>query len=103
VNISVVFLRTRWSFSMSPKIVIQAADAISFPCDVLILKYAQNLYGLDAAVFNILASGKEPIKYFLPDIGSCTVFNTKGKLSPNRVMFIPAVPTNRYSKEESML
>jgi hypothetical protein len=73
---------------MSPRIVLKAADAISFPCDVLILKYARYLYGLDRAVFQLLTRGQEPMENLLPDIGSYAVFNTNGKLSANQVMFI---------------
>jgi|tagenome__1003787_1003787.scaffolds.fasta_scaffold20441851_1 hypothetical protein len=73
---------------MAPRIVIKAADAVSFPCDILILKYARALYGLDRAVVNLLAEDVGRIGNSLPDIGDCAVFDTNGKLPAKQVIFI---------------
>jgi hypothetical protein len=52
---------------MERRISIHQGDVLSFACDVLILKYAQGLYGADSAVFEKLADPAPPLKWHLPN------------------------------------
>jgi hypothetical protein len=54
---------------MTTRISVECADVIAFPCDVLILKYAQNFYGADELVADRLGKSTDihpsPWNYFL--------------------------------------
>lgn len=65
---------------------IEAADALSFPADVLVLKYAQALYGVDrAAVSHLVGAG---IKPELPKPGTHHFVSTSGILGVRQVLFL---------------
>lgn len=79
---------------MSPKthrninIVVQCDDALLFATDILILKYAQALYGVDAAVVRRLEASGEVIKHLLPRPSEFKIFPSDGQLGANSVLFI---------------
>lgn len=72
------------------KIEVQHADALDFDCDALILKYAQSLYGVDAAVYARLSQvNKEPI---LPKIGDAAISSSFGTVTARYIAFLGVDP-----------
>ncbi len=58
---------------------VQEGNVLSFRADVLALKYAQDLYGADRAVYDRLTeSDRKPIS--MPDIGEIALIDTDGLL-----------------------
>ncbi len=73
------------------KIEIVEGDALHFPCDVLALKFAQSLYGVDFAVYKHLSdSGRRPPR--LPEIDDWTLEITDSRLGAHAVLFLGVVP-----------
>src|SRR5687767_12325627 len=85
---------------MTHSIEVKNDDALSFPCDVLILKYAQALYGVDKAVTAILSKDKPSIHARLPKIGDYTIFEANGAIPAKRVMFIGTKPLREFQYED---
>ncbi len=75
---------------------VQAGNAMEFPCDVLALKHAQSLYGLDRAVVDLLSIDSQN----LPHISDFRIFKTNGKISAKRVLFIGVPRLGRFSYRE---
>ena len=84
------------------EISIVQADALAFRADVLILKYAQALYGVDAQVVRRLdASGKgvfAPVP--LPPEGSVNLVDARGLLGAKDVLIIGVEPLARFEYAE---
>jgi hypothetical protein len=53
---------------------VQQGDVLSYSADVLALKYAQDLYGADLAVYNRLSESTR-MSISLPSVGGCIVRN----------------------------
>src|SRR6476469_5756795 len=62
------------------EISIVRADALSFPADVLILKHAQALYGVDAQVVSRLDGNRGQVfaPVPLPPVGSVNLVDSRG-------------------------
>jgi hypothetical protein len=69
-------------------IVVKCDDALSFTADILILKYAQALYGVDEAVVRRLEVSGEAVNHLLPGAGRFQMFPSQGQLGANSVLFI---------------
>lgn len=65
---------------------VVAGDAFAFEGDVLVLKYAQNLYGLDKAVYERLQ--QHGIVTILPEVNEDVVIETRGALDIASVQFV---------------
>lgn len=80
------------------KIELVQEDALNFPCDVIALKYARSLYGLDAAVVASLESANRKIK--LPALGKSVILATEGLLAANSIIFmgVPALREFGYAE-----
>ncbi len=74
---------------------VTEGDALTFKCDVLILKYAQGFYGVDAAVASVLRA-KEPRLRIQPKPGSYSLVPTHGLLGARFVLFIGVVDLARF-------
>ncbi|MBV9286990.1 MAG: hypothetical protein JO288_04070, partial [Hyphomicrobiales bacterium] len=61
-------------------------DAFSLNVDVLVLKYAQTLYGVDKIAFMRLRSAN--IDVILPTIGGFNLQNSRGSMDPRYVLFV---------------
>jgi hypothetical protein len=70
----------------SLSISVVEANALCFESDVLILKFAQELYGLDAQVSELL--GSKGISLSFPDVNSAILVNTIGILASKSVLFV---------------
>jgi hypothetical protein len=73
---------------------VENADALTFAADVLALKHAQSLYGVDEAVVALLAVDRPKLRVSLPKPGGFRLFATSGRVGAPSVLFI-GVPTIR--------
>lgn len=84
--------------SRTIRIEVQHGDALETPADVLALKYAQALYGVDGAAYQRLSGrGQEPR---LPDVDEVEIVSTQGLLGPDRVLFVGVPPLNRFRYQQ---
>jgi hypothetical protein len=70
----------------SLRISVAVGDALQFDTDVLALKYAQNLYGVDGAVFQRLE--EYGLQVSLPKPSGFTFHDTQGCISAKHVLFV---------------
>jgi|LGOV01.1.fsa_nt_gb hypothetical protein len=63
-------------------------DAIHYDSDILVLKYAQSLYGLDRTVASIIEQDGSSIQNDLPKSGKYLVVDTPEGIMPPKVIFI---------------
>ncbi|HKH45580.1 MAG TPA: hypothetical protein VKM72_13025 [Thermoanaerobaculia bacterium] len=87
----------RSGMSSSRKILFEVheGDALEFPADVLALKYAQALYGVDLAVYERLSvRGQEPPA--LPENNGFALILTQGLIVPDRVLFVGVMPLRQF-------
>lgn len=84
------------------EISIVQADALAVPADVLIVKYAQALYGVDAQVVSRLDDNRaqvfDPVP--LPGVGSANLVDTRGLLGAKDVLFVGVVPLGEFQYAE---
>jgi hypothetical protein len=84
------------------KIIVEivSADAINYESDILVLKYAQGLYGLDRAIVAIFEENGVFIHNNLPKAGEYFIAETtSGIVSPN-VIFIGTPSLSRFGYKE---
>ena len=65
---------------------VKVGDALRFEADVLALKYAQTLYGVDGAVFDRLE--EHGLKTRLPKLAGFTFQDTQGCIGAKSVLFV---------------
>jgi len=80
------------------RVSIETDDALRFRADVLVLKHAQALYGVDGAVFEKLSSAG--IKSKLPKIGAHQAVASKLALGVDRVLFLGVEPLSHFGYGE---
>ena len=69
-------------------IYINEADALGFKCDVLVLKYARRLYGVDKLLFNALFGINASAEKMLPTPDKHLCIITNGKVAASTVIFV---------------
>ncbi len=79
-----------------PSIEVLCEDATQVECDILILKYAQANFGIDAAVSDLLLKVGIPAKKIQPLPGKYGFAESKGTVSPPLVLFIGVLPLHRF-------
>lgn len=78
------------------RIEVMQGDALEIGADVLALKYAQTLYGLDRTV-----TGKLSIESStLPKFSEFKLINTKGQLGAKEVLFVGVPPLRQFGYRE---
>jgi hypothetical protein len=83
----------------SVRIEVQKGDVLKFPADVLALKYAQDLYGADLAVYERLSeAGREPPS--LPEVNGFKLIDTEGAIEADNVLFIGVVSLYQFGYQE---
>lgn len=75
---------------MNNKISVKCAEVVDFPCDILVLKFAQAFYGADAAVSRLLRNK------ISPPPGEYTIINSDAKLGATHTLFIGTVELRRF-------
>jgi hypothetical protein len=84
--------------SCAIRIEVQRADALKFSADVLALKYAQDLHGADAAVYQHLSDlGHRPP---LPRVNNFELISTQGLLGAENVLFLGVLPLTYFGYEQ---
>ena len=74
---------------------VQQGDVLSYRSDVLALKFAQDLYGADLAVYKRLSkSSRGPIS--LPDLGEVALVDTNGLMTSSQVLFLGVPPIHQF-------
>ena len=81
------------------EILIVEGDALEISADVLVLKYAQDLHGVDELVFNRLEAAGSQVQERLPKPGGCSLIDTMGELGASRVLFVGVVPLRAFDYE----
>jgi len=80
----------------SIRISIENSDALTYRSDVLALKYAQELFGVDkAAVEAMRQSSSDPVS-LLPSVGKSLLLPTAGQLEPLQVLFVGVPPLYQF-------
>lgn len=78
---------------------VQEGDVLEFPADVLALKYAQNLYGADLAVYERLSeSSRETLP--LPKVNGFKLLSTGGIIVPESVLFVGVPPLRQFGYQQ---
>jgi hypothetical protein len=67
---------------------VQPGDALRTKCDVLAVKYAQALYGVDAETVSTLEGAGISIQPLLPKQNGFRLIPTNGAVAANRVLFV---------------
>jgi len=81
------------------EIAVQCADIASVPADLLLLKYAQNLYGADQSIAARLAErGVCHDSDIAPQVGECFLLDTGAAIAPKQTLFLgtPKLRSFRY-------
>lgn len=79
--------------SQGVKITVEQGEVQEYRSDVLVLKYAQALYGADAAVARLLGIFRDPGA--LPSPGDTRLVSSEGRLAADRVLFV-GVPSQAH-------
>ena len=73
------------------RVAVKEADALECQADVLVLKYASALYGVDRKVAQLLHLESRD----LPPPGSCRLVASSGRIAAPRVLFVGMEPLSR--------
>jgi len=80
---------------------VKEGDVTEVPSDLLLLKYAQNFYGADAAVASRLVAARVCADAEIrPAPGDFVVIDTQGALAPRRVLFLGTPPLRSFNYNE---
>jgi hypothetical protein len=79
---------------------VQPGDVLTFPGDVLVVKYAQHSYGLDRAVLSLLSSQQQELPQMMPLEGDELVVATHGQVASTLVLFVGVEPLDRFGYQE---
>lgn len=85
---------------MEIRIDIQAADALTFKADVLVLKYAQEFHGADLLAFSKLAVAHKGLEEKLPKPNEFLLLESRGSLGAEHVLFTGVADISRFRYKE---
>lgn len=85
---------------MEISIEIQSVDALKIEADVLVLKYAQALYGADQRAYIELATSRKDLQSKLPPPGKFLLIETAGALAAGYVLFTGVVDIVQFRYRE---
>src|SRR5262245_45931613 len=81
------------------RIEVVNADVVHYDADVLALKYAQQLYGVDLRVIGLLTQRGIDAAANLPAIGESLLVAAEGIVAARDVLFIGVEPLGRFDYE----
>jgi hypothetical protein len=81
---------------LSIRLEVIHADALKHPADVLALKFAQHLFGVDELVVHRLEKNGIRIKSQLPAIGTVLLVSSERAIAAREVLFIGVPPLGRF-------
>ena len=79
---------------------VETGDALKVQADVLVLKYAQALHGVDKVVAHRVSAFHPNLFSFLPGIGEYLLVETYGSLGVNLVLFVGVNPLWQFGYRE---
>jgi len=75
---------------------VQSGDVLQTECDVLALKYAQALYGVDAEAVSILQGAGISVQPLLPKQNGFRLIPTNGAVAAKHVLFVGVSDLRRF-------
>jgi hypothetical protein len=84
---------------MSVRLEVVHADVFDYRADVLALKFAQDLYGIDAKVVGRLSANSIDVKSRLPPVGESILVKTEFALATPQVLFVGVEPFGKFDYE----
>lgn len=84
---------------MSITIEVVHADVFEFSADVLALKFAQGLFGVDLQVVSRLANQGSNIKSRLPPVGDALIVPSEQVVRTGELLFVGVEPLGRFDYE----
>jgi hypothetical protein len=81
---------------MSVHVEVCHGNVLEHQADVLALKFAQDLYGVDQRVVSLLASRGIRLESRLPALGESLLVRSEGVVAANDVLFIGVEPLGRF-------
>jgi hypothetical protein len=79
---------------------VAGADALAFEADVLAVKYAQALYGVDLLVAEKLSLSESRLRRVLKDKEAVESFDSRGQLGVRSVLFVAVEPLLSFRYEQ---
>jgi tetratricopeptide (TPR) repeat protein len=76
------------------------ADALDFHVDVLAVKYAQQLYGVDAALVAVLSANGIDVREQLPITGATLIVDASAAVTAKDALFVGVEPLGRFDYQE---
>jgi len=73
---------------------IEHDDALEFDADVLVLKHAQQLHGVDEVVYRALVAGRRRVQ--LPKIGQHTIVEAPEAFGATQILFLGVEPLHNF-------
>lgn len=84
---------------MSIRLAVVHDDALDYPTDVLALKFAQDLYGVDAKVVARLANNGISVRSRLPEVGKSLLISSEQAIAAREILFLGVEPLGRFNYE----
>jgi hypothetical protein len=81
------------------EILILEGNALEVSADVLVLKYAQGLHGVDELAVKQLEAAGFQVRDRLPKPGACTLIDTVGQFGAPKVLLVGVVELHAFSYE----
>jgi hypothetical protein len=81
---------------MSIRLEVVHGDALEYPAEVLALKFAQHLYGVDRNVVSRLAANGISVNSRLPEVGKSFLISSEHVIAASEILFMGVVPLGRF-------
>jgi hypothetical protein len=81
-------------------ITVEFGDALNVSADVLALKYAQALYGVDNIVVERLSESGQDIMSLMPKIAGFRLIDSRGRIGAQSVLFVGVKPLRQFGYQE---
>lgn len=82
---------------MSIRLEVVHGDVLEYPAEVLALKFAQRLFGVDLKVVDRLERNGVQVESRLPNVGAALLVNSGHVIAATEVLFMGVVPLGRFN------